>query len=368
MRRVGLVLGVVLLAWSATRSQPPGALRSTLVYPPQRIALAMNHAHPAHARLRCVRCHQDALQSEQSRDLLIPREEACVGCHDETDREGGECAFCHVGYEGSEVPASSFPPPNLEFSHRAHARRGVGCLECHAVGDAGVATRSHLPTMRECFRCHADDGDRGACDTCHLTQPNGRLQTRFAHSVDGRMLPPAWLHGMDHDRDFEVRHRWIAADQGELCAECHSERECVDCHDGRGQTRRVHRNDFLTTHAQAARRNQPRCSSCHTVQRFCTECHARMGMATFSATAVAAGRSFHPPGWDAAHGAEARRSMAQCSSCHAERDCVACHGATGIGIGISPHPPGFASQCRDALDRNARACITCHGDVSSLCR
>lgn len=373
MKRIVLVASVVGVCAIASESQAPGALRSNLVYPPQQIAIAMNHAHPAHARLRCVRCHDTALQSERSQDLLVPREEACVACHAETNRGDngeprGDCSYCHVGSDGTQIPPSSFPPPNLTFSHRQHAREGVGCLSCHGVQNTGVATRSHLPTMRQCFQCHSDEGDRGECGTCHRTQPNGRLRTQFAHAPEGRMLPPAWLHGMDHDRDFEVRHRWVAADQGELCAQCHSERECVDCHDGRGRTRQVHQNDFLTTHAQAAQRNQPRCSSCHTVQRFCTECHARMGMASFSASAVAAGAAFHPPGWDASHGAEARRSMAQCSSCHAERDCVTCHGAAGIGIGISPHPPGFTSQCRSALDRNPRACITCHGDVSGLCR
>ena len=63
---------------------------------------------------------------------------------------------------------------------------------------------------------------------------------------------------------------------------------------------------------------------------------------------------------------EAQRAMNACASCHAESDCVQCHGALGIGAGVSPHPPGFASRCRAALDRNARACVTCHGDIAAL--
>jgi hypothetical protein len=66
------------------------------------------------------------------------------------------------------------------------------------------------------------------------------------------------------------------------------------------------------------------------------------------------------------HALEAQRAMNACVSCHAEQDCVACHGALGIGAGLSPHPPGFAAQCAAALDTNARACRTCHGDLDAL--
>lgn len=375
MRQVGWRAAVALGCFAiclgvgvgATAGQRRGrALRSLVVYPPQRVALRMDHSLPQHRRLRCERCHEGATRSERSADLLVPREEACNPCHaDATRAAGGDCAFCHVGAEEGRVPASSFPPPRLTFSHAVHAREGVGCVACHDVEEATVATRSHLPTMRSCFRCHGEAGPSPlACGACHERRPDGRLRTTFG---EGRMLPPRWLEGMDHDRDFLVRHRWVAADRGALCAECHTERECVACHDGRGNVRRVHRGDFLTTHAAMAQRDVPRCASCHTTQRFCTECHARLGLATVSSPAAAAGRRFHPPSWVDAHGHEARRSMTQCSSCHVERDCVACHGAAGRSAGVSPHPPGFVGRCAGDLARNPRACVTCHGpDVARL--
>ncbi|MAT28657.1 MAG: cytochrome c family protein [Sandaracinus sp.] len=396
MARGAVVLGAVglfALGWGAgagEASRPGRALRSRVVYPPQRIAIRMDHAHPAHRRLRCERCHAGASESEAARDRLIPREAACAPCHDDAldrERAGAEtCGTCHLGEPtaaGFRVAASAFPAARLRFSHAKHARAGVPCLDCHAgVQEAGLATRQHLPTMRSCFRCHGGDGVGAhaegadeACSTCHLSRPDGRLRTDWP---EGEMLPPRWLHGMDHDRDFLVRHRWIAADEGPLCAECHDEGECVACHDGRVRPAsrfgsggapgaRVHRNDYLTTHAAEARRDTPRCASCHTTQRFCAECHARLGLSPVSAPAAASGRPFHPPGFaGAAHGMEARRSMTTCASCHSERDCVACHGATGIGAGLSPHPPGFAAGCASALERNPRACITCHGDAAGL--
>jgi len=361
----------------SARSQTRGEMVSTIVYPPQRITLRMDHA--AHRQLRCERCHEGASRSEEASDLLLPAEAACVECHEETDREQASaerCGYCHVGTDGVHVPPTEIPPPRLTFSHRTHARRGVRCLDCHAeIQSRAQATRADLPSMRSCWRCHGEDGAGrhvdGAssdCGSCHETRLDGRMRVAFP---EGQMLPPRWLHDMDHDRDFLVRHRWVGADQGERCAQCHSESECNECHDGRVRPSSIHPGDFLTTHGPMARRDEHRCASCHTTARFCTECHARLGLAPISAPAAVSGRRFHPPAevWirgPRSHGPEARRSMNQCASCHAERDCVQCHGAMGIGAGLSPHPPGFRGQCGEALRRNPRACGTCHGDVDAL--
>ena len=401
---LGLVLGVVLIALpylvgptvSRGRSQgrPGDSMVSTVVYPPQRITIRMDHSLPAHRRLRCAQCHDGATQSTHVADRLIPREAACAPCHDEVDREqatAARCGLCHVEASrpevaqllndggvsavASQISTSSFPTARLHFSHQDHARAGVRCLDCHqGITSATLATRAHLPSMQSCWRCHGDgslgnhqDGASSACNTCHLSQPNGQLQTQ----VGGQsMLPPRWLHGMDHDRDFLVRHRWVAADRGDLCAQCHQEDECVECHDGRVRMTRVHRGDFLTTHGPMARRNETRCASCHTTQRFCTECHARLGLAPVSASAIALGGQFHPSGWsEGAHALEAQRSMTTCTSCHVENDCVVCHGASGIGAGLSPHPANYVSRCAADWNRNRRACRTCHGaaDLGSRC-
>lgn len=371
------------------QSRPPAAatavprLPSPVIYPPERIALRMDHALPAHAELRCVRCHRGAGLSERVEDHLIPREDSCQPCHaEDLDREAPDrvtrCATCHVGFgERDEqlVPASEFPTARLRFSHRTHVENGMRCLTCHeGVGQVGVATRANLPTMRQCFECHGPPGFAAEasapaqCETCHLTRPDGMLRTRFP---EGELNPPDWLFSARHDHEWLVRHRWVGADQGSLCAECHQESDCVDCHDGRVRPRRVHPGDYLTTHVAQARRDQPRCTSCHETSRFCTECHSRLGLSTMAAPAVRATSRYHPPNavWvrgPVLHGLEARRAMNACASCHAERDCVQCHGALGIGAGVSPHPPGFAASCLGALSGNARACRTCHGDLEAL--
>lgn len=363
--------------------------RSVVIYPAERITLRMNHRTEAHAELPCTRCHAEASASGVASDSLIPHEASCAPCHDDRrDRAiqtEDTCGYCHVGFEppttegaSGIVPASGFATPNLRFSHRAHVSDGMACTDCHDVSSTRLATRADLPTMRDCLRCHASPAlgltdaptptAPSTCETCHLTDPDGVLTTRFAA---GWMNPPRWMAGMHHDHEWLVRHRWVGADAGPLCAECHRESDCADCHDGRIRPLSVHPGDFLTTHPVMARRDEPRCSSCHTVAQFCTECHARLGISPIASPDVRAVARFHPPSavWIRGpnlHGVEATRSMTSCASCHAEDDCVTCHGAPGIGAGVSPHPAGFVLHCRSALETNARACVTCHGDVEEL--
>ena len=58
-----VLLSLAFGAWCDAKLDAQGrgrALRSRVVYPPQRIALRMDHAHPAHRALRCERCHEGA--------------------------------------------------------------------------------------------------------------------------------------------------------------------------------------------------------------------------------------------------------------------------------------------------------------------
>ena len=360
------------------RAQRNSPRSSSLIYPTGESSLRVNHAHPAHRRLRCQRCHEGTTRSVASADSLTPKESACLPCHaSEVERSTSSkrtCGLCHLGYgEGGaqHVPVDVRVAPRLKFSHQLHARRGVACLDCHrGIDESEVPAEGNLPSMRSCFRCHG--GPRAtapsACSTCHETAEDGLLRT---HYPDGWLDPPAWL-GMKHDRDFLTRHRWVAADHGELCGSCHREEDCSDCHDGRVQRLQIHPNDYLSIHAADSRRDGHRCVSCHSSQTFCSECHSRLGLSTIAPPRIRVGARYHPPAdvWSSGpqwHGREARRSLDSCTSCHVERDCIVCHGAAGVGgAGVSPHPPSFNRRCGEALRFNPRACRSCHGDVAAL--
>ena len=384
----------VPLAW-----MPPGSAASPVpsdeIFPPQTMPLRFNHKkHVKGLSLTCKVCHAAAYSSEASSDRLLPKPgETCDNCHDVDHADlahvkagkdpNGQCGFCHLGAaagEGGRVARVVMPPPNLRFAHAKHLARNIQCGQCHGqIAELELATREQLPRMAGCFSCHAmtgpsQGGAKGACTTCHLAQPDGRLQTAFAA---GNLVPPRWLRGAAHDPDWIERHKAVAADDSSFCGSCHSSKDCTDCHDGRVRPRKVHPNDWLSMHPQAARQDNPRCSSCHNEQSFCADCHRRTGVARDGpGGARLTGRRFHPSPeqWTTAprgpmhHAWEAMRNLNACVGCHSERDCATCHATKGVtgGGGVNPHPAGFRDKCGLALRRNPRPCLVCHQSSDSM--
>jgi hypothetical protein len=349
---------------------------SPVIYPARTGALRINHAHRGHGSLSCEQCHVLATRSQSPRDRLFPPEAACQPCHaaklDRSLPTSENCGFCHRDFDSSRpalIPASIVPVARIHFSHQRHNAPGARCAECHAdAAKTQAPIEKSFPNMENCKRCHKTNQGRGQCTTCHWSTPDGLLQTRFP---EGDLKPHHAIAAMAHDSDWTVRHRWIGADQGAVCANCHRERDCTKCHDGSTRPSAIHPNDWLTLHPQQSRRNSPRCTSCHTAQTFCAECHAALGVSQLAAPNVRSSGRFHPPTsqWTRGanrHATEAKRSLTSCVSCHAERDCVRCHGAATRSGGISPHPRDFIKQCVRLLHANSRACKTCHGNIESI--
>ncbi|HEX2676744.1 MAG TPA: cytochrome c3 family protein, partial [Polyangiales bacterium] len=353
-------------------------LPSPIVYPSRPQGLIMSHATPAHRELACTRCHD----ASEGNKRLLPSESACASCHasqiDHDHPSAATCGACHRGFDPKKSPAIApvrGEPARLTVSHDRHAAANVSCTQCHGDPAAAPAANGgkpfvpHMPAMSDCLSCHTGKQARALpCNGCHVSLPSGRLRTRFP---EGRLVPHGAFLGLAHDTDFSVRHRWLAADESAACNSCHVEKDCTECHDGERRPRGLHPNDYLALHAQEAERNAARCNSCHTTQSFCLPCHARLGVAPLSAPDLVSPKRFHPPSgvWirgPMQHAREAERSLATCTSCHVERDCVACHGGRGVGGGISPHPPGFTGQCAARMDANPRACATCHNDLARL--
>jgi hypothetical protein len=372
---------------------PPGAEDpdegpSAVIFPVQQLTLRFNHAkHVASAiGATCKTCHGAAYKSRTAQDSLLPSGEVCDACHSTDhsnlqavkpgDDASGQCGFCHQGYkpaDGNMVAQLQLPRANLVFNHQGHVDRNIGCGQCHgSVEKLELATRDQLPRMQGCLHCHqmsdsASQGEaKGACETCHLRGTRGtRIQVVYP---TGALMPPRWLHGAEHTPDFILRHRSIAADDSQFCANCHKEDFCTDCHDGRVRPRSVHPNDYLNMHPIEARMATEKCQSCHREQSFCIDCHLRVGVAMSSPPNAKDSARFHPPKsmWSdppirpGHHGFEAERNLNACVSCHTERDCVTCHGASGIGAGFDPHRGGFAGSCSSQFRRNPRPCFTCH--------
>jgi hypothetical protein len=386
------------------RMLPPGAEDpddgpSAVIYPTQHITVRFNHTKHVSKEVgaTCKTCHAPAYKSHSVQDSLLPPGEVCDSCHgsDHSNVHAvkagpdatGQCAYCHQGYkasDGNQVAELQMPRANLQFDHEQHVDRNIGCAQCHgAVDQLELATRDQLPRMLGCFKCHemSDSASRGdaksACDTCHIRGTTGTLvKTMFA---SGTMTPPRWLHNAEHTPDFIARHKLVAADDSQFCANCHKEDFCTDCHDGRVRPRTIHPNDYLNMHAIEARMETQKCQSCHQEQSFCLDCHMRVGVSESSPPNAKDSARFHPaksiwsdpPLKPGHHGFEAERNLNQCVSCHTERDCVTCHGASGVGAGFNPHKNGFLGGCANQYRRNPRPCLTCHeptDQVLSQCR
>ncbi|MBI3206207.1 MAG: cytochrome c family protein [Myxococcales bacterium] len=392
--------------------RPPGAEPgdggpSPVIFPPQQLTLRFNHKkHVKELGLTCTTCHDAAKTSRSSADSLLPKATRCDACHGSDHRDltrvktdddalMAQCGFCHLGYkptDGNRVARMVVPKPNLRMNHAVHASRNIACSQCHgAVENIELATRDQLPRMKGCFSCHQMPGvargrAKGECVNCHLTERGGLMKTRFG---SGTLKPPRWLGDSGHGADWVLRHKQVAGSDSQLCASCHQERFCTDCHDGRVRPRAIHPNDWISMHPVAARQNDPSCTSCHRQQTFCVGCHQRAGVAMSGPYANFAGRGrFHPPPdvWSNPprssqhHAWEAQRNINACASCHVERDCATCHatparggrgfgpktGPSGLGDsgfggqGVNPHPRNFRDRCAGALRKNARPCLVCH--------
>jgi hypothetical protein len=304
-----------------------------------------------------VKCHATIADEGRAGDPAFPTDAVCRGCH-AAPHDARPCGGCHG--EPALRADVALVRKDLRFEHRSHMKGVEGdCVRCHADiarSDVGAP----VPKMATCFGCHqhADQWTLRDCDGCHVDL------------AAEQTLPESHLV---HDGDWLREHGTRAASARDLCASCHTERQCASCHgvgtvptlpaklafdDARLDS--LHRAGFMSRHAQESRANPGLCSTCHS-DTSCLSCHVASGVAP----GTTGGRSPHPRGWITTglgggdHGRQARVDPASCASCHGgagEQLCVSCHKVGGPGG--NPHGPGFSSNKRKATDM---PCRMCHG-------
>lgn len=354
-KRVRQLAGLVFVVWCiAATIQAFGGDKavSPMRY---RATPSVTFEHSKHSK-DCASCHAT---SNAVADDLGPGMEVCAACHGSQEPTLQRCGACHAGVPDSKTPVTTkaqwqavrpapFIPPrqvaDLKFNHAKHATLGAQCVTCHA------GPNPQLPSMQVCTDCHTSKNAPLACQSCHTTPVDG-----------GRALKPH-----NHDLDWLKRHGVVASAQPDDCMSCHTQTDCASCHANAAKRPfEIHPPNFVTIHAVDARADEQNCTSCHSVQNFCTACHVRANVTAREDARPPSTVQFHPVGFlDASsannHGIMARRNIVDCASCHSERDCVTCHAA------INPHPADFRVDCRRWLDANPRPCAKCHDDPTLL--
>jgi hypothetical protein len=341
------VLALVLLA----------ACAKMLGIKPQESKPFEHHAHAVKG-VNCSECHAGIHHDgELQRATHFPSTAVCVKCHAKP-HDTHECSGCHgLAYVRQNAQLAI---DTLKFEHSTHVKRAKGeCVHCHQ----GVTRDSDQirPPMALCLSCHEHQNDFATrtCDRCHK-------------DMRGENVRPA--SHVIHDGDWLREHGTRAMTSRDLCATCHTDTSCAECH---GRTVAilpekmhfddplrvgVHRAGFKSRHSLEASAQPGLCTTCHTTQT-CDGCHAERGVRAVAGGA--GGRSPHPPGWVGlrgegnGHGRAAWRDPAVCASCHSgagEQLCIGCHRVGGVGG--NPHRPGWTSKMRKTVDL---PCRQCHG-------
>jgi hypothetical protein len=273
---------------------------------------------------------------------------SCAVCH-----ARDYCATCHVNAP-EEVAIQALQPDRRSLAMR------LGELEAPSSHHRADFIRRHGSLVDEsaaggrCMVCHTQE----SCSTCHLAAP-GEVRALPAAAPDrGAGAKIERKRPQSHGDDFSDAHAAPASAATRSCAGCHTREQCLDCHrPGAAARAEYHPRDFLSRHPVAAYGQEVSCGSCHNASQFCQTCHQQAGIVASGPIGDRA--DFHDAKrfFAAGHGDAARQSLESCASCHAERDCLACHSAQTRRF--NPHGPGFDAE--RLRKRNSQMCSACHG-------
>ena len=310
----------------------------------------------------------------------------CAFCHAQES-----CSRCHVN--ARQLPAIASLPTDARVASLTAGEPGWWPTPPdHERSDWAVIHGTEAAgAIESCANCHA----RPSCAGCHGDGASFLVSLPEPEPGGATGVQVVALRPPGHTFTFAVQHGTAASLGLPNCAACHAEAECVDCHALRGtgqppspsvpSARHEVRNDdappgvaavpsaepaggfhpvdFVMRHAAEAYSVRSDCTSCHSTEVFCRDCHTNLGFGDDRATR---GNSFHSaqPDWLLSHGKAARQGLEECASCHQQDSCLRCHSAKA-GWRVSPHGPDFDPE--RVADRSRQSCGICHsGGIDDL--
>ena len=262
---------------------------------------------------------------------------------------------------GAGALIASLPGPR-NFPHEKHAALGSGgCETCHSGVYSGDASQLISVDPQLCAGCH--NGEMLPEVEYQGYVPSGR-NLKFKHATHPA-LGCSMCHGAEAESDMRVQ-----APNADTCLPCHGngatehlavgENPCTFCHYDPAPG---HTPDFATQHGTAAAADQPNCTSCHQ-QDFCVACHDGP---------VAKEFEYHPANYVMRHGAESWAQPMECSQCHSRevfcRDCHAKQGVAQDGRANGGYHDGVANWLQQhgiAARQGMDSCVSCHQQTECL--
>lgn len=315
------------------------------------------HERHKKADVDCATCHETLWEATDLTTVDLPKEKVCLGCHKEEKLEKKNCGFCHTDPANPQKHAKHERGLNMDHTKHLERVKDEDCTVCHKQLPDPLWTEGLAPPMDACFTCHEHEEQyaRGECEPCHK---------------DLARFPLKPLANYSHRAEFVKNHRQEARSGAAMCANCHEDSFCAECHaktvdhkveyvHAESVERSfIHRNDFLSRHPIEAKADQSMCMRCHGTN-FCQACHVQHGLLPGAEGAL----NPHPQGFGdgKAHGAAARKDIVGCAACHdqgAASNCVSCHKVGGVGG--NPHPPSWLLRHpHDEIGANPM-CRACH--------
>lgn len=315
--------------------------------------------HEQHAKLfpGCENCHAGIEDQTKS---VWPTAESCANCHDGT-----------VEDKVNWTPPTGARPSNLRFTHAKHTEEATEqlpadstlyCSACH-LGKDGQWMVVERTRPVQCLDCHGVklqhvSAPDTACATCHfiLTEATDLPRERVAkfekpESHDA----PDFLTAKGHGKQAKppAGSSWAVAPS---CATCHARDFCTQCHVNAPEVELIQalapdpRSTAITAELEAP--------ASHKASRFMTR-----------------------------HGAQARRDVQDCATCHTQESCFACHkagpaGAVAVALAVAgpgrgvgarvergkpeSHTLDFARSHGPVASATPKSCASCHARTACL--
>jgi len=287
-----------------------------------------------HERSFCASCHAGAKPAgHRQPDFLwavaprdTPREKS--GHAREALQKGvASCATCHTPSFCDNCHGTPMPHPQdwlsvpsatsntrrdsnsmLAATSLPHERRVALMLYIRNLG-AGAEPAARCPAMGENIQSVAMAAGEG--EALGMQQSRPAAVSGTAAQAKKNPTPE-----QTPSKRRVSRHAREARERPEVCARCHTQKYCLNCH----QLEMPHPQGWATKHTESTLNKPAACARCHTPAE-CNKCHSELPPTSHDQENYA-GKG---------HAEETRqRSSAFCSLCHPANYCTNCHRQKGI--------------------------------------